>query len=127
MKICILILATLLIMLLTLPGVEWEADSSDNVCGVSDARQVTNPLVVEYDVVLNEAPSYKKITKNNIDINSAEGIILLAAAKGEVKKSCKTVQLAENGCSVWKKIVHKAGLKTAKNITSSVKDELLKL
>ena len=34
----------------------WQVDKGDNICGLDDARQLSNPVVVDYDRLLAATP-----------------------------------------------------------------------
>ena len=99
---------------------KWVADKDDNICGISDARKISNPGVVDYDELWEATPEIKKLNKEGIDPDSAEGKALRNEAKTRITKACQKIQGEKGLCSVWKKISH-TGSKTASDITSKVK------
>ena len=57
--------------------VEWIVEAGDSVCGVSEARQIKKPGVVDFDYLVGITAEAKKIKRDKIDPNSAEGIRLM--------------------------------------------------
>ena len=98
----------------------WVADKDDNICGISDVRKISNPGVVDYDELWDATPEIKKLKKEGIDPDSAEGKALRNKAKTRITKACQKIQGEKGLCSVWKKISH-SGSKKAADITSAVK------
>ena len=99
---------------------KWVADKDDNICGISDLRKISNPGVVDYDELWDATPEIKKLKKEGIDPDSAEGKALRNKAKTRITKACQKIQGEKGLCGVWKKISH-TGSKQATDITSSVK------
>ena len=48
-------------------GRDWLLRTSDNVCGLRDANQLTNPAVIDFDSALAATPEMKKIESQGID------------------------------------------------------------
>ena len=99
---------------------KWVADKDDNICGISNTRKISNPGVVDYDELWDATPEIKKLKKEGIDPDSAEGKALRNKAKTRITKACQKIQGEKGLCSVWKKISH-TGSKKATDITSKVK------
>ncbi len=99
---------------------KWIADKDDNICGISDVRKISSPGVVDYDKLWDATPEIKKLKKDGIDPNSAEGKALRNKAKTRITKSCQKIQDNKGLCGVWKKITH-TGTKKATDITAAVK------
>lgn len=85
-------------------GTVWIAAVEDNICGRSDLRAVVNPARVDYDRLLRATPEMRRIERENIDVKSAIGVILHAAAVDRVRGACDVVRSAMSHCSVWKAI-----------------------
>lgn len=100
-------------------GNDWKGNSSDNICGLSNPKHITNPAIVDYNKVYNAASPIKKMKKEGIDPSSAKGSELIAEATREIGKACRIVMSNKNLDSVWKKITSKAG-KIPKDITNEV-------
>jgi len=98
----------------------WVADKDDNICGIADVRKISNPGLVDYDQLWDATPEIKKLKKEGIDPDSAEGKALRNKAKTRITKACQKIQGEKGLCSVWKKISH-SGSKKAADITSAVK------
>jgi hypothetical protein len=99
---------------------KWIVNKADNICGISSAKKISNPGVVDYDKLWAATPEIKKLKKDGIDPNSPEGKALRNQAKTRITKACHKVQGRKGRCSVWKKISH-SGTKKATDITAAVK------
>lgn len=99
---------------------DWVLKSADNICGLKDANQLSNPAVIDYDAALAATPEMKKIKDQKIDPNSPEGIRLSNAAVDRLTKACEEIRTQLGHCSVWKEIRHKDGRVIA-DITDKVK------
>lgn len=104
-------------------GTPYVVEKSDNICGLDEPRQLTDPAVVDYDALLKATPEYKKIEKDKIDPKSSEGITLLTKARARVLKACESVRASKGHCSVWKKIARR-DKKAITDITDAVKRKL---
>ena len=98
---------------------DWVAKAEDNVCGLRDVTQVSNPAVIDFQACLDATPEMKKVKAEKIDLKSPEGIRLLADATSRVTQACESVQRAHGYCSIWKAIKHKDG-RTITDISSLV-------
>jgi len=98
---------------------DWIARASDNVCGLRDPNQLTNPAVIDFDTVLASTPEMKRVRDQGIDPKSAEGIQLRSAAVTRLTNACENVRVADGYCSVWKAVRHKDG-RTIPDISSQV-------
>ena len=104
-------------------GSGWQCKRSDNVCGLDDPLQLSNPAKLDYDACLKETPSWKKMEKDGVDPDSPEGIRLRNAAADELKKAAEKVMKEKGHCSVWKKITHKDGREVT-DLTEEILGEL---
>ncbi len=104
-------------------AVTWICDRADNICGLDDAKTLSNPAKVDYPKLLEATAEYKKIKDEKIDANSAEGIQLRQKAAERVRDACEKVRSAKSYCSVWKTISHQDG-RSIPDITDAVKDQL---
>ena len=103
------------------PG--WIVRSGDNICGLNDAKKLSNPGKVRYSELRAATPEMKKIKDKNIDPNSPEGIQLKQAAADRVRKAAAAIQSERGHCSVWKKIRHRDG-RTITDLTALIKKRL---
>ena len=87
----------------------WRAEAQDNICGVSNPRQVTNPAVVDYAKVLKATPEMQDLVARGIDPQSAEGQILRQRAVDHVGRVSSKVMRRNGHCSIWKTIKHRSG------------------
>ncbi|MBK7641644.1 MAG: hypothetical protein IPJ19_01120 [Planctomycetes bacterium] len=101
----------------------WVVDRADNICGLDDAKMLSKPAKVDYDVLLKATAQYKKIKDNKIDPNSPEGIQLRQEAANKVRDACDKIRQQDGYCSVWKSIKHSDGRAVA-DITDLVKAQL---
>ena len=104
-------------------GSGWVVKKTDNICGLDDARMLSNPAKVDYDRLLRATPEMKKIRNDGIDPNSSKGIQLRSAAVDRVRKACSSVQQSNGYCSVWKSVSHRDG-RSIPDATSSVLAQL---
>ncbi len=105
------------------PGVDWVVSSANNVCGVNDARQISNPAKVNYGSLLAATPEIKEMKRKGIDQESPEGQILHNKAVDRIRTAASNVMASQGHCSVWRKIRHKKGRAVA-DITAEVKKQL---
>ena len=87
----------------------WRAEAQDNICGVSNPRQVTNPAVVDYAKALKATPEMQDLVARGIDPQSAEGQILRQRAVDHVRRVSSKVMRRNGHCSIWKTIKHRSG------------------
>lgn len=104
-------------------GTGWVVDKTDNICGLDDARMLSNPAKVDYDRLLRATPEMKKIRSDGIDPNSSKGIQLRTAAVDRVRKACNSVQQSNGYCSVWKSVSHRDG-RSISDVTATVLQQL---
>jgi hypothetical protein len=98
----------------------WIAKAADNICGLRDVAQVSNPAAVDFKACLDVTPEMKKAREEKIDLTTPEGIKLTNEAVNRVTEACETIRVANGYCSVWKAIKHKDG-RAAPDITQLVK------
>ncbi len=104
-------------------GTPYKVDKADNLCGLSEPRQLTAPAKVDYQTLLEATAEHIELTKKKIDPTSAQGIKLLAAAHERVVKACETVRVQGSHCSVWKSIERRDGT-AIPDITATVQASL---
>lgn len=97
----------------------WQVDKGDNICGLDDARQLSNPVVVDYDRLLAATPEMKRLKDEKIDPNSSEGIQLRQKAVDRIREKCESLRVQKGYCSVWKAIRHTDN-RTVTDVTDSV-------
>ncbi len=102
---------------------DWTAKTADNICGLREPSQVSNPAVVQYKSLLDATAEMRKIKQDKIDPNSPEGIRLATNAASHVAQKCEELRLALGYCSVWKEIKHRDG-RTVDDVTEKVKARL---
>ncbi len=90
-------------------GTPFKLDKADNLCGVSEARQLTVPAKVDYSTLLKATSEYKELVRKKLDPKSAKGIALMTRAKTRVVDACELVRSGGSFCSVWKKISRRDG------------------
>jgi hypothetical protein len=104
-------------------GSDWVVQADDHVSGVSNALQITNPAQVSYDSLMDDTSEMKELNRKGIRKDSAQGQVLVSAAKDRVRRAAKTVMKAKGYCSVWKQITSKSGV-TVPDITEDVRKKL---
>lgn len=107
----------------TVDAARWICERADNICGLDDARTLSNPAKVDYDALLKATPEYKKMRDERIDPNSAEGIQLRQKASERVRDACETLRADKGYCSVWKTIKNSDG-RAVPDITDAVKEKI---
>ena len=104
---------------ITLP--DWVVKQADNICGLTNARQLSNPGVVDFSSLYDSTPEARKIKNEGIDPSSPEGSQLRAAAFERIRKACEQVMNDRGLCSVWKSIKSRSG-QSPTDITEKVRD-----
>jgi hypothetical protein len=104
-------------------GSPYILEKADNICGLDDAKQLSNPVKVDYDALLEVTPQIKQMKRDKIDPNSAKGIQLRTEAEALVRDSCEKIRADKSYCSVWKKIERRDGGKIT-DITDKVKKQI---
>lgn len=105
----------------TQPGArDWIVKAENNICGLSDAGQLSNPVVVDFAVLLEATPEYKKMKDQKISATSPEGIKLNNEAVNRIAVQCESIRASNGYCSVWKEIKHKDG-RVVTDVTDKVK------
>jgi len=110
-------------VLAPISGSDWVVKSEDNVCGVSSARQITNPAKVDYEALMNATSEMKELKRAGIKRDSARGQALVTKARDKVRRAARSVMTEKQYCSVWKKISHKKN-RAVTDITAAVKAKL---
>ncbi len=104
-------------------GTPYVVTKSDNICGLDEPRQLTNPAVVDYQALLEATDEYKKLIKDKIDKTSSKGITLMTKARARVLKACESVRASQGHCSVWK-VIKRRDKRSVDDITDEVKRQL---
>jgi hypothetical protein len=104
-------------------GSDYKFSRLDNICGHREAASITKPAKVDYEALLALTDEVRRIKKQRIKKDSAEGLKLMTAARRKVLEACNKVQGANNYCSVWKKISRRDG-KAVADITAQVKAKM---
>ena len=104
-------------------GTPYILEKSDNICGLDEAKQLSNPAKVDYDTLLEVTPQIKQMKRDKIDPNSAKGIQLRTEAEALVRDTCEKIRADKSYCSVWKKIERRDGGKIT-DITDKVKKQI---
>lgn len=98
---------------------DWIVEEADNVCGLTDPRQIQKPARVDYDELLRATPESKEMRRRGIDKDSPEGQVLHNKAVDRIRTASARVIKDLAYDSVWKKIRHREG-RQAPNITADV-------
>lgn len=101
-------------------GRDWILKSENNICGLSDASQLSNPVVVDFQALLDATPEYKKMKDQKISPTSPEGIKLNNEAVSRIAVHCESIRAAGGYCSVWKEIKHRDG-RAITDVTDKIK------
>ena len=87
----------------------WRTAQKDNICGLTNPRQLTQPARVDYRIVLAATPEMKDLERRGIAPNSAEGQILRQRAVDRVRRVGSKLMRRSGHCSLWKRISHRDG------------------
>ena len=87
----------------------YEAKASHSISGLSDLSQLSNPMTVRYDEVLEATEERVRMRKEKIDPTSPLGEILESAAHRRASAATRVVMRRDGHCSAWKKIKRKDG------------------
>ncbi|HIF39587.1 MAG TPA: hypothetical protein EYQ74_00640 [Planctomycetes bacterium] len=106
-------------------GTPYIFSRRDSICGKGgqNPASITKPATVDYEALLAATDEARKIKRDRIDPQSAEGLKLMTGAKLKVLKACEEVRAIHNHCGVWKKITRRDGRAVA-DITAKVKAEM---
>ena len=107
----------------SLAVIDWVVEAEDSVCGVVEARQIRKPGKVNFDHLMDLTPEGRKIQRERIDRNSAEGVRLTNRAKSRVRDASAVIMKRQGYDSVWKKISSKKGAYIA-DLTAYVEIEI---
>ena len=105
--------------------IDWVVEAEDSVCGVVEARQIRKPGKVDFDRLVDLTPEGKRVRRDRIDPNSAEGVRLLNRAKSRVRDASAVIMKRQGYDSVWKRISSKKGAYIA-DLTAYVEIEIKK-
>lgn len=105
-------------------GSAFSFKTSANLCGLSEARQLSNPARVDHAALLEITPEISKIRAEKIAPSSAEGARLMAAARKRVLDACKEELKVSGHCSIWKQIKRRDGSEIT-DVTSAVRDRIV--
>jgi hypothetical protein len=103
--------------------VGWQVSPDDHIAGLSDPKTLSNPAFVDYDDLLRATPEMKRLRKDGIDPNSAEGIQLTTAGQSRVQRACESAMNSDGYCSIWKAISHSDG-RSVSDATATAKRAL---
>ena len=97
----------------------WNAISNDNICGLTNPRQLTQPAKIDYRAALEATAEMKDLKKRGISLDSAEGQILRERAADRVRRTGSKLMRKKGHCSLWKQISHSDG-RLVPDITSEL-------
>jgi hypothetical protein len=75
---------------------------------------------VDFAVLLDATPEYKKMKDQKISATSPEGIKLNNEAVNRIALQCESIRASNGYCSVWKEIKHKDS-RVITDVTDKVK------
>ncbi len=101
----------------------WITRAQDNVCGLRDARQLSNPAQVDFNALLEDTDEMKRLRRERIDPKSPQGIQLRDAARSKVATACESVMQSQGHCSVWSSIRHSDG-RNVPDVTDLVRQQM---
>jgi hypothetical protein len=101
----------------------WVARAQDNVCGLRDPRQLSNPALVDFRQLMEETEEMRRLRRDRIDPNSPQGVQLRDAARSKVAAACEAVMAEQGHCSIWTAIRHSDGRQIA-DVTVLVRNRM---
>ena len=104
-------------------GTPYKVNKGDNLCGLREPRQLSNPAKVDYGALLQATDEYEEIRSKKIDPQSARGIELHNKAHNRIVAACERARTSKGHCSVWKMISRRNG-KPIQDLTKVVKRDL---
>ena len=104
-------------------GRPWIVREADNICGLREASQLSQPALVDYAVLLAATPEMQKLERDGTDPASPAGVQLRTQAVDRIAKAAEAVRQSEGYCSVWKVIRHKDG-RSIDDVTAKVQAQL---
>jgi len=104
-------------------GTPYKVEKSDNLCGLSEPRQLSKPAKVDYDALLQVTDEYREMRDKKIDPKSARGVELHNKAHNRIVAACERARVNAGYCSVWKTIARRDG-KAINDLTKAVKRDL---
>ena len=102
---------------------DWRVKSEHHLCGLSEAKQLTNPARVDLDVLMALTPEFKKIREERIREGTARYLELKQKAKQRVVGHWEAARAEGGHCSVWEEISHRKG-DAVTDLTDIVKQKL---
>jgi len=97
----------------------YEAKASHSISGLTNVSQLSNPMVVRYEEVMEATEERVRMRKEKIDPTSPLGEILESAAHRRVSAASRAVMRREGHCSAWKRIKRKDG-RSVPDLTADV-------
>ncbi|HIG87610.1 MAG TPA: hypothetical protein EYQ25_11250 [Planctomycetes bacterium] len=104
-------------------GTPYKVEKSDNLCGLSEPRQLSKPAKVDYAALLQATDEYREMRDKKIDPKSARGVELHNKAHNRIVAACERARVNAGYCSVWKTIARRDG-KAIHDLTKAVKRDL---
>ena len=86
----------------TIAASDWIVEEADNVCGLTDPRQISNPAEIDYDELLKATSEWKEMKRKGIDKDTPEGQVLYNKAVDRVQTAASKVMKDKGYDSVWK-------------------------
>jgi hypothetical protein len=87
----------------------WSTLSKNNICGLTNPRQLTQPARIDYRAALEATVEMKDLKQRGISLDSAEGQILRERAADRVRQIGSKLMKKRGHCSLWKEISHRDG------------------
>jgi hypothetical protein len=101
----------------------WQVDATHNLCGLTQARQLSSPAQVDLEALLEATPEVRRLRAERISDKSAAWAHLMEGARKRVLRACERERAASGWCSVWSRIRHRRGGQ-APDITSGVAERM---
>jgi hypothetical protein len=90
-------------------GNGWVARPEDNLVGLRDPAQLSNPARVDFTRLFEATAEMQQLRRDRIDPDSPQGIQLKTRARNRVAGACGRVMEQRGYCSIWKAISHSDG------------------
>jgi hypothetical protein len=85
----------------------WIVRPGDNICGLRDARMLSNPARVDLAALLEATPEMMLLARQGADPESAIWLQLRQQALDRCTRVCEALRVLGSHCSIWSAIEHR--------------------
>lgn len=87
----------------------WIVRPCDNICGLRDARMLSNPARVDLVALLDATPEMALLAREGAEPDSAIWLQLRQKALDRCTRVCEALRVLGGYCSIWSAIEHRDG------------------